>query len=202
MKRSVGAFASCASSTSRMMRAMVLSSGSRVTRSRSAASALMDPANTGSPGPLTLGIDSPVTGLSSMPDIPSAISPSAGMRSPGRTRTIWPIERLSAGTSRTVSPSTRRAVFGTRLARARIPARARSAATPSRTSPIAKRKMTIAASAAAPMNKAPPAAMVINISIVNGIPERKAAKARLATGTRPIKQAATNGHSAIDAGRS
>ncbi len=71
-----------------MMREIVLSSAALVTRTRSAASLLTEPAKTGSPMPLVLGTDSPVTGLSSMPETPSVISPSAGMRSPGRTSTV------------------------------------------------------------------------------------------------------------------
>ena len=73
---------------------------------------LIEPANTASPGPRVLGTLSPVTGLSSTPEVPSVISPSAGIRSPGRTSTVWPMDRLAAGTSRVVSPVTSCAVFG------------------------------------------------------------------------------------------
>ena len=173
------------------MRAIVLSSGARVTRTFSTASALIEPANTRSPGSLMRGTDSPVTGLSSTPEVPSITSPSAGTRSPGRTRTALPTARLSAGTSRTRVPTTRRAVFGTSAPSARMPARARPAATPSSTSPMAKRKTTIAASAAAPIASAPAAATVISISIVKVWPSRAAANARRATGTRPISVATT-----------
>ena len=41
------------------------------------------------------------------------------------------------------------------------------------------------------MNKAPMAATVIRLSMVKGWPNRSAAKARLATGATPIRQAAT-----------
>ena len=91
MKRSVGARASCASSTRRMMRAIVLSSAAFVTRTRSAASRLIEPAKTPSPSPLVRGIDSPVTGDSSMLDLPDRMTPSAGMRSPGRATTVCPM---------------------------------------------------------------------------------------------------------------
>ena len=50
------------------------------------------PAKTLSPGRLVRGMLSPVTGLSSMPEVPSLISPSAGMRSPGRTSTTCPMQ--------------------------------------------------------------------------------------------------------------
>ena len=189
MKRSVGARADSASSTSLTMRAMVLSSAARVTVIRRAASVLIDPAKTGSPGPLVRGTDSPVTGLSSMPDVPSAISPSAGMRSPGRTSTRWPACKAAAGTSRVVPFSSSRAVFGTRSASALIEDRALLAATPSSTSPTANRKTTSAASSAAPMNRAPMAAMVISASIVKGMPACNAANACRAIGTTPITQA-------------
>ena len=178
------------------MRAMVLSSADLVTVTRRAASALIEPANTGAPGPLVFGMDSPVTGLSSMPEVPSAITPSAGMRSPGRTKTTWPISSVAASTSRIVPPSSSKAVFGTKSASARIEARARSAATPSSTSPTANRNTTSAASSAAPMNSAPTAAMVISPSMVKGMPARSATKARRATGATPIRQAATKAQNA------
>ena len=174
------------------MREMVLSSAVLVTVIRSAASVLMEPAKTESPGPLFTGTLSPVTGLSSTPEVPSLISPSAGMRSPGRTSTVCPTARLVAGTSRVAPFISRSAVFGTRLARARIPSRALPAATPSRTSPTAKRNTTRAASSAASMNNAPIAAIVIRLSMVKGCPIRKAANALRATGATPIRQAATN----------
>ena len=174
------------------MRAMVLSRGSRVTRIRNAAWVLIAPAKTASPTPRVCGTLSPVTGLSSMPLVPSMMSPSAGMRSPGRIRTTCPIVRLSAGTVRVPPDCSSIAVLGTRSASARMPWRARPAATPSRTSPTANRNTTSAASSAAPISSAPPAAMVIRLSIVKGWPMRSAATARQATGATPIRQAATN----------
>lgn len=59
MKRSVGALASCASSTSRTTRAMVLSDAAAVARMRSAASPLTVPANTVDSGALWTGVLSP-----------------------------------------------------------------------------------------------------------------------------------------------
>ena len=194
MKRSVGARVASASSTRRMMRAIVLSSWALVTRTLRAASVLIDPAKTGSPGPFVLGTLSPVTGLSSMPEDPSTISPSEGMRSPGRTRTSWPTSRFAAGTSRGTPSSSSLAVLGTRSASARMPCRALPAATPSSSSPTANRKTTTAASSAAPMNSAPVPAIVIRLSIVKGRPSRSAAKAVLATGASPIRLAPTKGH--------
>ena len=88
MKRSVGALLSCASSTSLTTRAMVLSAAAAVTRTRSTASPLIVPAKTLSSTPLRTGVLSPVTGASSMALSPAMITPSAGIRSPGRTRMI------------------------------------------------------------------------------------------------------------------
>ena len=174
MNRSVGALASCASSTSRTTRAMVLSAAAALTVTRSAPSVLMVPANTLSPAVLRLGTDSPVTGDSSTLLSPDTMVPSAGMRSPGRMRMVAPMARLPAGTSRVAPPSSSSAVFGTRLVRARMLARARPAATPSKSSPIRNSRTTAAASSAAPMNTAPTAAMVISISMENGVPARAA----------------------------
>ncbi len=112
MKRSVGALLSCASSTRRTTRAMVLSCAAAVTRTRIAPSPLIVPAKTSSSGPLRLGVLSPVTGASSMALSPETIAPSAGTRSPGRTRITDPTARLSAGTSRGSPPLSSRAVFG------------------------------------------------------------------------------------------
>ena len=78
IKRSVGAFDSCASSTRRTTRAMVLSAAAAVTFTRRAASVLMVPANTGSSGFLRLGVLSPVTGASS-----TALSPETTSRQRG-----------------------------------------------------------------------------------------------------------------------
>ena len=90
MKRSVGAFDSCASSTSFTTRAIVLSAAAAVTRTLSRPSPLTVPANTFSSWPFRTGLLSPVTGASSMELSPETITPSAGMRSPGRTWIVAP----------------------------------------------------------------------------------------------------------------
>ena len=192
MKRSVGAFASCASSTSRTTRAMVLSAAAAVTRTLSTPSALIVPAKTASPTPLRFGVLSPVTGASSMSLEPSVISPSAGMRSPGRTTMTSPTASCSAGTSAVPPFRSTSAIFGTRSASPCMLARARPAATPSSNSPIRNRTTTAAASSVAPISTAPTAAMVISVSTENGVPANAAISARRAIGTRPTSSAARN----------
>ncbi len=189
MKRSVGAFFSCASSTSLMTRAMVLSAAAAVTRTRSAPSPLTVPAKTFAPASFRTGVLSPVTGASSTPLSPETMMPSAGSRSPGRTRTMAPGARLSAGTSTVLPFSSRSADFGTSAVSACMLARALPAATPSSSSPIRNRRTTMAASSPAPMKTAPAAAMVISISIEKGVPDSAAMSARLAIGTRPTSMA-------------
>ena len=190
MNRSVGDFDSCASSTRRTTRAMVLSEAEAVTRTRRTLPPLIVPANTGSPTTLRLGTLSPVTGASSRSPAPSMISPSAGTRSPGRTRMTAPTATVSAATS-VVTPSTStKAVLGTRAASPWMLLRARPAATPSSISPTRNSKTTAAASSAAPMKTAPTAAMVISISMEKGVPWRAAEKARDAIGINPTARAA------------
>ena len=111
-------------------------------------SPLIVPAKTGSPAPLRFGVLSPVTGASSMALSPSRITPSAGMRSPGRTRMIV-ADREALGRRL-------RRVRAVRFEQARssapgsssawMLARARPAATPSSSSPTRNRKTTVAAS--------------------------------------------------------
>ena len=75
------------------------------------------------------------------------MTPSAGMRSPGRTRMIAPTARLSAGTSRVwPSSSTQRRLRHERRSATWMLARALPAATPSSSSPTRNRKTTAAAS--------------------------------------------------------
>ena len=201
MKRSVGARALSASSTKRTMRAMVLSAVGLVTRTRSKDSVLIDPAKTSAPGSLRRGTLSPVTGLSSTPEVPLTTSPSQGTRSPGRTCTICPTLSASAATSRVLLPTSSRAVFGTSLVSARMLLRAFPAETPSSNSPTAKRKTTNAASSGSPITSAPLAAMVMSISMVKGMPTRAMAKARRATGISPINVAMTKAQWETSAGR-
>src|SRR3954451_16627162 len=110
MNRSTGALLSWASSTSLTTRAIVLSAAAAVTRMRNTASRLIVPANTVAAGPLRVGVLSPVAGASLMALSPSMISPSAGMRSPGRTTIVAPMRKLSAGTSRGCPRSSQSAV--------------------------------------------------------------------------------------------
>ncbi len=160
MKRSVGALLSWASSTSLTTRAMVLSAAAAVTLIRKTASPLMVPAKALSPTPLRTGTLSPDTGDSSRALSPSVISPSAGIRSPGRTRIMAPTSRLSADTSRVWPFSSMNAVFGTSVVSAWMLERALPAATPSSNSPTKNRNTTVAASSPAPMMTAPTAATV------------------------------------------
>ncbi len=189
MNRSVGALLSCACSTSRTTRAIVLSSAVAATLTRNTPSMLIVPAKTMSPSAFRPGTLSPVTGASFISDEPSRIFPSAGIRSPGLTTMTSPTERLSAGTSEIALPCSSWAVFGTKSARSAILARARPAATPSSISPTRNNKTTTAASSVAPISTAPTAATVISVSIENGLPKVAATYARRATGTRPTSMA-------------
>ena len=147
MKRSVGALFSWASSTSLTTRAMVLSAAAAVTDTRSAPSPLTVPAKTLASGPLRTGVLSPVTGASSMALSPVTMTPSAGMRSPGRIRMTAPTASVSAFTSLVLPSASSSAVFGTKAVSDWMLARALPAATPSRSSPIRKSSTTVAASA-------------------------------------------------------
>ena len=99
------------------------------------------------------------------------MTPSADTLSPGRTNTRSSTCNEAAGTSRCPPcASSKIAVFGTNDANALMPARARSAATPSNNSPTENKKTTAAASSASPIISAPIAAIDINISIENGVP--------------------------------
>ena len=74
----------------------------------------MVPPITRSPTPLVTGIDSPVSMLSSTALLPTRISPSTGIRSPGRTITVSPASTDSNGRSRSASSRSTRAVLGCR----------------------------------------------------------------------------------------
>ena len=194
MNRAVGAFEACACSTRRMIRAIVLSAAVRVMRTRSTPFALMLAAYTVSPMPLATGTDSPVTGASSTSERPSITSPSEGTRSPGRTTAVSSTRSASIGTSAIAPSRSTRAVRGMRPIRLSIPARARAAAIRSSSSPTANRKMTTAASSADPIAIAPTVAIDISVSMVKGVPPRKAAAARRTTGTRPTSAASAKLH--------
>ena len=193
MNRWVGAREAVASSTRRMMRAMVLSDAMRVVRTRSTPSVLMLPATTASPALRATGTLSPVTGLSSSAELPSMMTPSPGTRSPGRTSTRSPITSAAAGTCSVVPSGRRRcAMRGIWPASARMPARARPAATFSNNSPMANSNTTTAASSAAPITVAPIAAVHISVSIENGLPTRARAMARRPNGTKATAVAVRN----------
>ena len=72
------------------MRASVVSRRSRVTRTSSAPRPLMVPANTSSPGALSIGSDSPVTGAWLTALCPATTAPSSGIFSPGLTTMTAP----------------------------------------------------------------------------------------------------------------
>ncbi len=70
-----------------------------LTRATRAAAALMVPARTGSPGPLSTGSDSPVSHDSSRLELPEMISASSGTRSPGAMTMVSPTATLSMATA-------------------------------------------------------------------------------------------------------
>ena len=102
----MGAFFSCALSTSRTMRAKVDSVPTAVTSTSSSPSPLMAPPVMRSPGARATGRLSPVTSDSSTWLSPSATRPSAAKRSPGRTTRRSPTRSAPMATS--TSPPTRR----------------------------------------------------------------------------------------------
>ncbi len=175
------------------MRAIVLSADAFSTSISSTPSTLMDPAKTGSPGPLARGMDSPVTGDSSRLESPARIRPSAATRSPGRTSTRSRGRKSDTGTVCCFPcASSRTATVGIKAVSARIPARARSAATLSSNSPTENKKTTAAASSPSPMNSAPSAATDISISMEKGEPERARTSALRANGKTPSSTATVN----------
>ena len=89
------------------MRASVVSRRSRVTRTSSAPRPLMVPANTSSPGALSTGSDSPVTGAWLTALAPATTSPSSGTFSPGLTTMTAPGRDLDRPAT-VRSPSRRR----------------------------------------------------------------------------------------------
>ncbi len=89
----------CASWMRPIIFARKVSSPTRVTRIFRGPVRLREPPVTGSPSPLGTGIDSPVIIDSSTADRPSRISPSTGMRSPGRHKTTESAFTASMGTA-------------------------------------------------------------------------------------------------------
>jgi hypothetical protein len=143
----MGSFAACAPSTVRTMPASTVSAPVRETRTASAPAPFTVPPTTGAPAVLRTGMGSPVIMDSSTWLSPSATSPSAGRRSPGRTSTTSPGRSWATGTSATSPPlRRRRAVRGWSSTRRRIVSEARSRARASRARPSSTR-VTITAAA-------------------------------------------------------
>ena len=111
-RRAIGALPACAASTKRTICISSASPAPRVARTTSAPAPLRLPPVTASPGALTAGSDSPVSSDSSTVELPAMTSPSAGTRSPGRTRRQSPTAMASAAISRSPSPSTNTALSG------------------------------------------------------------------------------------------
>ena len=99
-RRCTGAFAAWAFSTSRIIRASVVSVPTAVVSINSSASVLITPPTTESPADLWTGIFSPVIIDSSKWPSPSMIVPSTGICSPGFTTTISPRRISAIATSR------------------------------------------------------------------------------------------------------
>ena len=122
-----------------------------------------------------------------MLDSPCVISPSADTLSPGRIKIRSFTFRDEAATSCCLpSESILMAFLGIRFVNALMPARARSAATLSNSSPTENKKTTAAASSASPIIRAPIAATDINISIEKGVPVLANAHAVRTKGVTPI----------------
>ncbi len=104
------------------------------------------PPVTGSPGPFSTGMGSPVTIDSSIDERPSVTAPSTGTFSPGRTRSSMPGSTAATSTSSSrPSASTRMAVFGASPRRAWMAPETRLRARSSRICPSrTSRTMTAA----------------------------------------------------------
>ena len=165
--RWVGDFCTWASSTIFITRARVESLARRVTLTSSAPSPLTVPAKTLSPGALSMGMDSPVTGAWSTPEFPLKMTPSIGMRTPGRTMTRSSSWSDSTGSSCSFPSRRTRAVLGARSARAPTARRARSSARSSSACPRLNRNSSKAPSANSPRIAAPIAAITISRSVSN-----------------------------------
>ena len=108
--RWTGALPFWASSTSRAICASWVSAPTRVARTISRPPALTVAPATGSPGPTSIGIDSPVNIEASTADVPCTTIPSVATCSPGRTlktlpTTSWPIGILTSRPSRRTATS-------------------------------------------------------------------------------------------------
>ena len=115
----MGALVAAASLTMRMIWDRVVSSPTRVARQRIKPDWLMVAADTLSPCTLSAGMLSPVRADSFTAVLPSRMTPSTGMLSPGRTTKISPCCTCSMGTVTSAPLHTRVAVFGARFIRLR-----------------------------------------------------------------------------------
>ncbi len=95
-----------------------VASPTAATRTRRLPPAATVPATTRSPRSLATARDSPVIIDSSTSADPSAMTPSAGIREPGRTRTTSPTASAASGTDSVPSAVTRSAVSGSSSASA------------------------------------------------------------------------------------
>ena len=118
-----------------------------VTSNSSSPVSLIVPANTWSPGALSTGMLSPVTGAWLMAPLPLVTLPSSGTRSPGLMRTVAPMATEATGVAvhAPLVPSTK-ASSGASSSKPLIAFRARSTALASMSSAIAYKAITIAAS--------------------------------------------------------
>ena len=153
---------------------------------------LIVPAATVAPGATSIGTDSPVMGAVSMVEEPLRTTPSAAIRSPGRTSIRSPVARRSAGSS-LIAPLVprRRAVTRVSLPRASIASREPSRLRSSRTWPMTMARGTRAAVSRSPMTQAAIRATATRRSVT---PCRlgffSAPKASTNTGTETIRAAA------------
>ena len=81
----------------RMILDSVVSDAGRVERNSMVPSSLIVPAKTSEPDPLAMEADSPVMGAWFTEVAPRVITPSSGIRSPGRTTTVAPTGISSNG---------------------------------------------------------------------------------------------------------
>ncbi|MNX94006.1 hypothetical protein D3C86_1262210 [compost metagenome] len=143
--RWMGALPPWASCTSRMICASAVSAPTRRAVMTKAPVLLRVAPMTGSPSPFCTGRLSPVSIDSSTLEWPLAITPSAGTRSPGRTRSWSPTLICSTGMSDSWPSTTRRAVLGLRPIRRLMAAEALPLARASRYLPRRIRVMITAA---------------------------------------------------------
>ena len=130
----------------RTIRASAVSAPVRSTVRSKLPVVLSVPPMTGAPKAFSTGTGSPVIMLSSTKEAPALTVPSAGTRSPGRTRTRSPTRSSATGTSRSPASETSRAVLGERsMSRAiAAPARPRARASSRRPSRIRVTMRTLA----------------------------------------------------------